>query len=89
MTKGVETYNFTLTPTYDFAAQNGALLKYMGINPVNNANKEKFGAIAYYNNGDNVEEFDIRVPITIGYEWGEFTQTVQINIKRTIQESVQ
>ena len=84
MVKGVETYNFTLTPTYDFAAQNGALLKYMGINPANNANKEKFGAIAYYNNGDNVEKFSIRVPITIGYEWGEFTQTVQIDINRTL-----
>ena len=56
----------------------------MGINPANNANKEKFGAIAYYNNGDNVEKFSIRVPITIGYEWGEFTQTVQIDIDRTI-----
>ena len=88
MTKGEETYNFSLTPTYDFASQNAALLKYMGISPANNANKEKFGAIAYYNNGDNVEEFDIRVPITIGYEWGEFTQTVQIKIKRTIQESL-
>ena len=78
MVKGVETYNFSLTPTYDFAAKNGDLKKYM------DANKEKFGAIAYYNNGDNVETFSVRIPITVGYEWGEFSQTVQIDINRTI-----
>jgi hypothetical protein len=83
MVKGIEEYTFDLS-SYDYASANGKLLKDMGISPANDANKVKFGAIAYYNNGDNVEKFSIRVPITIGYEWGEFTQTVQIDIDRTL-----
>jgi hypothetical protein len=83
MVRGIEVYNFDLS-SYDYEAANGNLLKYMGISPADNSKKEKFGAIAYYNNGDNVEKFSIRVPITIGYEWGEFTQTVQIDIERTL-----
>jgi hypothetical protein len=75
---------FSLTPKYDKASMNNQLLKDMGIKPVDNKLKAKYGVIHYYNNGDNVEKFSIRVPITIGYEWGEFTQMVQINIDRTL-----
>jgi hypothetical protein len=75
---------FKLTPTYDYANMNDQLLKDMGIKPENKTLKAKYGVIHYFNNGDNVEKFSIRVPITIGYEWGEFTQMVQINIDRTL-----
>ena len=85
MTKGATTYNsFTLYPTYDYEAQNDALLSYMGISPEDPAKKALFGAIYYKNNGDNVEEFDLIIPITIEYEWGKFEQDVKIHINRTL-----
>ena len=48
------------------------------------ANKELFGAIYYENNGDNVTEFYVKVPVTVEYEWGSFETVVKINIKRTV-----
>jgi hypothetical protein len=72
----VVTYNLNLS-AYDRADQNGALLQYMG------NNKGDFGAIEYYNNGDNVTDFYVTIPVTIGYTWGEFESTITINIKRT------
>ena len=47
MANAATTYTFNLQ-TYNQASQNAALISYM------NANKEKFGAIYYENNGDNV-----------------------------------
>jgi hypothetical protein len=84
MTKGSQRYAFSLYPTYDFESQNDALLSYMGISPEDPAKKALFGAIYYKNNGDNVEEFDLRIPITIEYEWGKFEKVVQIHINRTL-----
>ena len=46
--------------------------------------KELFGGFYYENNGDNVQEFDVEIPITIEYEWGKFKQTVTWHIDRTI-----
>jgi len=68
---------------FNRAAKNADLKKYMGLDPVNNNYKAYFGGIYYANNGDNVTEFDVRVPITIKYEWGEFTQYVQFHIDGT------
>ena len=48
MTKGATRYPFSLYPTYDRASQNTALLAYMGIDPDDPAQKEKFGAIYCY-----------------------------------------
>lgn len=75
--KGLETYSFDLTP-YNSASQNAALAAYM------DAHKAEFGTIWYYNNGGNVETFKVRVPITIAYEWGEFTTKVEFTINGTI-----
>ena len=55
---------------YSSQAQNAALEVYMGITPRNTTNLAKFGSIYYENNGDNVTEFDVIIPITIFYEWG-------------------
>lgn len=71
------TYTNDLT-SYNSASQNAALTTFM------EANKAKFGTIWYYNNGGNVETFKVRVPITIAYEWGEFTTKVEFTIKGTI-----
>ena len=84
MTKGATRYSFSLYPTYDRASQNTALLAYMGIDPEDPVQKEKFGAIYYKNNGDNVTEFDLRIPISIEYEWGKFDQVVTLHINRTL-----
>ena len=71
------TYTNDLT-SYNSASKNADLATYM------EANKAKFGTIWYYNNGGNVETFKVRVPITIAYEWGEFTTKVEFTIKGTI-----
>ena len=76
-TKGKVTYTNDLT-SYNSASQNAALATFM------EANKAKFGTIWYYNNGGNVETFKVRVPITIAYEWGEFTTKVEFTINGTI-----
>lgn len=76
-TKGQVTYTNDLT-SYNSASQNAALTTFM------EANKAKFGTIWYYNNGGNVETFKVRVPITIAYEWGEFTTEVEFTINGTI-----
>ena len=76
-TKGKVTYANDLT-SYNSASQNAALTTHM------EANKAKFGTIWYYNNGGNVETFKVRVPITIAYEWGEFTTEVEFTINGTI-----
>ena len=75
--KGKVTYTNNLT-SYNSASQNAALTTLM------EANKAKFGTIWYYNNGGNVETFKVKVPITIAYEWGEFTTEVEFTIKGTI-----
>ena len=75
--KGPVTYTNDLT-AYNSVSQNAALTTYM------EANKAKFGTIWYYNNGGNVETFKVRVPITIAYEWGEFTTEVEFTINGTI-----
>jgi hypothetical protein len=52
------------------ASMENAIEQYMGISPRNESRLAKFGSIYYENNGDNVTEFDVLIPITIFYEWG-------------------
>jgi hypothetical protein len=56
--------------TYNSQAQESAIEQYMGITPRNETRLARFGGIYYENNGDNVTEFDVYIPITIFYEWG-------------------
>ena len=42
------------------------------------------GQILYYNNGENVEEFSLRIPITISYTWGNITDYFILTVKRTV-----
>ena len=71
-------YWYGATNGFQYEAKNNALVKYMNENP------EKFGAIYYKNNGDNVNEFYVKVPVTVEYEWGTFKTMVKINIKTTL-----
>ena len=52
------------------ASMESAIEQYMGISPRNESRLSRFGSIYYENNGDNVTEFDVLIPITIFYEWG-------------------
>ncbi len=69
--------------------RNNDLIQYMGLNngyiePVD-MDKARFGFIKYENNGENVEEFDVIIPVTLTYEWGEvFDEAVRIHIIRTM-----
>jgi hypothetical protein len=86
--KSSVTYSFDLLngsdgQPFNYASKEADIEAYMGVNPVNYTNKERFGAIYYANNGDNVTEFDIKVPVTIEYEWGSFTKNIKIHIDAT------
>lgn len=77
MVKGSKTFSFNLS-SYNSKAQNAALLSYI------DANKSEFGAIFYKNNGDNVTEFDLKIPVTVSYEWGDFETVVTVHVSRTL-----
>ena len=93
-TTGAVTYNGSVTinlnggaglAAFNAANQNAALLTAMGLVPVNNNNKLAFaGGLYYANNGDNVTEFDVIVPVTVTYDWGEFISYVTVHIDRTL-----
>jgi hypothetical protein len=81
-------YEFDLvdcTPdrAYTYAVNNDALKAYMGISPIRNTNKARFGGFYYENNGDNVTDFYVWIPVTIHYEWGKFQTHVRWLIKTT------
>ena len=71
-------YNFNLRTNYNAADKNNALLTYMA------GNKDVFGVITYYNNGENVTKFTVIIPITIHYEWGQFDTTLKLTIDRSL-----
>lgn len=39
--------------------------------------------ITYTNNGNNVKEFKVRIPVTVTYEWGEFKHYIEVTIAAT------
>ena len=81
---GNETVNINVS-AYNAASQNAALLAAMGISPVDNDAKLAFaGGLYYANNGDNVQDFDVIVPVTVLYDWGEFVSEVKVHIHRTL-----
>ena len=67
---------FNILP-YNDDDRNSDLLAYM------EANKDMFGTILYEDNGDNVTDFDLIVPVKIVYEWGEFETSLKLRIERT------
>ena len=48
-----------------------------------NLNKRMFGYIFYENNGQNVNTFSIKVPVSIYYEWGHFDTYMTVTIRST------
>ena len=77
MVKSSKTFTFNLS-SYNAASKNAALLQYI------ENHKSDFGAIFYKNNGDNVTEFDLKIPVTVSYEWGDFETVVTVKVSRTL-----
>ena len=48
------------------------------------AKAAQYGYIFYENNGANVTEFTVRIPLDIKYEWGHFSTYVDVKIDRTL-----
>ena len=72
-------------PTYYNAADKNADLKRdLGIDPVDETIKAKFGGVYYENNGEHVEDFDLIVPIQVNYGWGRFISEVRVKVHRTL-----
>ena len=70
-------FTFDLS-SYNSSEKNQLLKDYM------KDNKAVFGRIHYTNNGDNVGEFSLQIPVTVGYTWGEFETVVTLKVKRSI-----
>ena len=44
----------------------------------------RFGAIKYYNNGNNVSEFDLIIPIYVTYDWGTIKVEAKLHVDHTM-----
>lgn len=75
--KGEHKFTFNLS-TYNKKALNAALVQMM------TTSAKDFGRLYYTNNGDNVTEFDVIIPVTLSYTWGDFVTNVTIHINRTL-----
>ena len=77
--------NLPSYPTaYNMASMNDKLNEDLGLVPADVAKKALFGGLYYENNGENVEKFDVIVPIEINYGWGRFLASVKVRIDRTL-----
>ena len=63
--------------SYNAPSQNSAIISYL-------SDIANTGQIIYYNNGENVEEFSLRIPVTISYTWGDIKDYFILTIKRTV-----
>ena len=75
--KGEHKFTFNLS-TYNKKARNADLVQMM------TTRAKDFGRLYYTNNGDNVTEFDVIIPVTLSYTWGDFVTNVTIHINRTL-----
>ena len=69
---------------YNAASKSADLLADMGLSPVDRDKQAPFGVLYYENMGDKVTQFDVKVPVTVEYEWGSFTTNLTIHIDRTL-----
>ena len=69
-------FNLNLS-SYNYIAQNSALITYL-------SDVANTGQIIYHNNGENVTEFSLCIPVTVSYTWGDIKDNLILTIKRTI-----
>jgi hypothetical protein len=43
-----------------------------------------YGVIIYENNGTPVDDFELRIPMTVTYDWGEFVTYIDATVSKTI-----
>ena len=65
----------------DFTSYNNAE---SGTNATYKAIKEALGQIKYENNGNNVADFMVRIPVTVTYEWGTINTYVDCAVENTL-----
>ena len=91
-TAAARVYSFDLVDAakkFTFANNNDALKAFMGYPGVSTdkggipVNKARFGGFYYANNGDNVTEFDVVIPIKVYYEWGWVNAKLDWHINTT------
>ena len=73
---------------YNAVSENEKLIEYMGLDNEEietlDPEKARFGYIKYENNGQNVHDFEVKVPFTVVYDWGEiFEQPITIHVHYT------
>lgn len=78
--------NGTLGKTKLSTVTDAVKFKYFTAGATKTYNGVDFGYLLYENNGQVTSQFQIRVPLTIYYDWGEITKAyVDITINPTIQ----
>ena len=70
-------FDFDLS-RFNSANRNLQLIAWIG-----STKAKAFGYIYYENNGTNVTDFTVRIPVDVCYEWGHFSTYVDVTIKRT------
>ena len=45
---------------------------------------QAYGALKYQNNGSVTSDFKLKVPVTVTYDWGKYTQWVEVQVKKTL-----
>lgn len=66
--------------TIDLSAYNKAS---MGVESTYNKLVEHFGLIKYENLGANVSQFDVVIPVTLGYDWGSINTELTVHVVGT------
>lgn len=46
--------------------------------------RQAYGALKYQNNGSMTADFKLKVPVTVTYDWGKYTQWVEVQVKKTL-----
>lgn len=79
-TTGLGQYPFDLASNEKYLrVENEAYVEaYMGISPVNNSAKARFGGIRYENLGSNIMGATFFVPVTVKHEFGSVTSMMKI-----------
>ena len=75
----LQTYNFNCRK-YNSSDKNSQLVADMTTLP----GKYRYGVICYENNGDNVTEFRVRIPMRIDYAWGYYWTSLNLKINTTL-----
>ena len=46
--------------------------------------EEYYGTVKYFNNTGNTAEFNVQIPVTVTYKWGEITIWIECHVGGTL-----